>query len=69
MDPRRVEPAICCPECENLLVFHQPDPELPNRLLATCDECKAWFIADEYFNSLIALPRNPRDDRQVQLDW
>lgn len=38
--------SICCPRCENSLTLHQPDPELPNRLLATCDECKSWFLAN-----------------------
>ena len=36
--------AIGCPDCEYPLTFHQPDPDLPHRLSATCDECKSWFF-------------------------
>ena len=37
---------ICCPTCEFSLTLHQPDPDLPDRLLATCDDCKSWFLTD-----------------------
>ena len=37
------EVAICCPQCEYSLTLHQPDPELPERLLATCDDCNRGF--------------------------
>jgi hypothetical protein len=35
-----------CQECESTLRLHQPDPELPDRLLGTCDDCKSWFLID-----------------------
>lgn len=35
---------LACPECDSDLVLHQPDGNRPERLLATCDECKAWFL-------------------------
>ena len=35
---------ICCPNCESPLAIHQPDPGLPDRLLATCDDCKSWYV-------------------------
>jgi hypothetical protein len=35
-----------CPNCENDLTIHQPDPDLWNRLLATCDDCKSWFVLE-----------------------
>jgi hypothetical protein len=38
--------AICCPRCESGLTLHQPDADVPDRLLATCDECKSWFLAN-----------------------
>jgi hypothetical protein len=38
--------SLSCPRCEFLLTIHQPDPELPDRLLATCQGCEAWFLAD-----------------------
>jgi hypothetical protein len=28
--------------CMTILDLHQPDPELADRLLATCSECKYW---------------------------
>ena len=34
-----------CPRCECSLTLHQPDSDLPDRLLATCDECKSWHLA------------------------
>ena len=46
---------ICCPRCEFSLTLHQPDPELPERLLATCDECKAWFLTDSTGVKLTAI--------------
>jgi hypothetical protein len=55
------EVATCCPRCEYSLTLHQPDPELPDRLLATCDECKAWFLTDSDGVKLIAIPTR-RDD-------
>jgi hypothetical protein len=51
--------AMCCPECECELTFHQPDPELADRLLATCDECKSWFLANSERDLLMALPEFP----------
>jgi hypothetical protein len=53
--------ATCCPQCECSLTLHQPDPELPARLLATCDECKAWFLTDSDAVKLVAIPTR-RDD-------
>lgn len=35
-----------CPSCGAGLVLHQPDLDLANRLLGTCEECKAWFVVD-----------------------
>lgn len=36
----------CCPKCEERLALHQPDPELDDRLLGTCGECKTWYLLD-----------------------
>ena len=33
-----------CPNCGDELLIHQPDPETPDRLLGTCDECKSWYL-------------------------
>ena len=48
--------AMSCPACECDLTLHQPDPELPNRLLATCDECKSWFLANSEGVCVTRLP-------------
>ena len=56
---------ICCPECECPLTLHQPDSDLPNRLLATCDDCKAWFLTDGRTHSLIPLAQYFRDQPQT----
>lgn len=38
--------SLCCPRCEGALTLHQPDPDLPGRLLATCFECKTWYLTN-----------------------
>lgn len=38
--------APCCPRCGDSLVLHQPDPQLPHRLLAVCEACKTWYVSD-----------------------
>jgi hypothetical protein len=53
--------SICCPDCECSLTLHQPDSDLPDRLLATCDECKAWFLATSDGDILIPVPQLPDD--------
>ena len=52
--------SICCPRCESSLSMHQPDPDLPDRLLATCDECKSWFLANSDATTLVPIPRTAR---------
>jgi uncharacterized protein YbaR (Trm112 family) len=47
---------ICCPRCENELTLHQPDEELADRLLATCEDCKSWFLTDAGGSVLIPIP-------------
>ena len=40
----------CCLKCGGELELHQPDIELPDRLLATCgercQECGSWHLMD-----------------------
>ena len=49
-----------CLSCDNSLDFHQPDPDLPQRMLGTCDACKSWhllnFVADGPGAVLTLLP-------------
>jgi len=45
-----------CPQCGSSLTLHQPDPELPDRLLATCEECKSWFLTCREGRILVRIP-------------
>ena len=53
--------AICCPECKYLLTLHQPDADLPDRLLATCEKCKSWFLTNSDGIALMRLSQFPDD--------
>ena len=53
--------AISCPSCEADLTLHQPDPELADRLLAICEECKSWFLANSEGVVLTRVPEFPYD--------
>lgn len=35
-----------CLNCRNALDIHQPDGNLPDRMLATCPECRAWYLIE-----------------------
>jgi hypothetical protein len=35
-----------CGRCGSSLELHQPDADLPNRLLGTCPACKAWYVVE-----------------------
>jgi hypothetical protein len=50
----------CCPRCEGLLTLHQPDPQLPECFLATCDECTSWYLTNPSGTTLSAI-RQPKD--------
>lgn len=47
---------IHCPQCQSPLVLHQPDPDLADLMLATCDECKSWFLLASKSVELTPLP-------------
>ena len=36
---------VRCPACQSPLAIHQPEKDVPHRLLAscTCEECGVWF--------------------------
>lgn len=36
-----------CPHCQSELQFHQPDSELPDRLLAVCEDCHHWYLKQD----------------------
>src|SRR6516162_4174495 len=44
-DPHEDAPVVCC-TCGGDLSLHQPDPEMPERILGTCCDCKAWYLLD-----------------------
>ena len=48
MDLESDEPLsqIRCSGCASLMAGHMPDPDLPERLLATCERCKSWYVMD-----------------------
>ena len=47
---------VRCPACRDHLFLHQPDEECPDRLLGTCDECRAWFLIDAAGKVMVRLP-------------
>jgi hypothetical protein len=50
------------------LSFHQPDPDLPDRLLATCDECKSWFLANNDGTILVPVSKLPKSINPSEKD-
>ena len=60
--------SICCPRCEYSLSLHQPDSDLPDRLLATCGDCRSWFLTDSDGLVLIPLPELPNDGGSSETD-
>ncbi|HEV3163259.1 MAG TPA: hypothetical protein VGZ22_04405 [Isosphaeraceae bacterium] len=36
--------SILCPKCQGPITVHQPDAQLPDQLLGTCDGCGAWYV-------------------------
>jgi hypothetical protein len=45
-----------CPFCDSPLELHQPDPELPHRLLAICEKCKSWYVSSAQGAPLTPVP-------------
>ncbi len=35
-----------CLNCSSELTLHQPDMEMPERLLGVCESCKNWYLID-----------------------
>jgi hypothetical protein len=48
--------SLPCPGCHEGLALHQPDPQLPDRLLGTCGECHAWFLILAIAGLMVRLP-------------
>jgi hypothetical protein len=49
--------SVCCGRCQGALEFHQPDVEMPHRILATCGTCSSWYLIDLARGWLLAYPR------------
>ncbi len=47
---------VPCASCHGFLVLHQPDEDLPHRLLGTCRECRTWFLVDGDTELMVKLP-------------
>jgi uncharacterized protein YbaR (Trm112 family) len=47
---------IECPGCGDSLTVHQPDENLPDRLLGTCPDCRTWFLIDGATEVMVKLP-------------
>ena len=65
--PDRDSRLIHCPRCQCPLVLHQPDPELADRLLATCDECKSWYLLTSESDELSQILDASNNDALRQL--
>ena len=46
---------VDCPRCGHELVAHQPDAGCPDRLLATCKGCHAWFLTTAALRPLVLI--------------
>jgi hypothetical protein len=44
--------------------IHQPDPELVDRYLATCDECKLWLVRNSKEDVLLLPPESLDEDSE-----
>jgi hypothetical protein len=51
-----------CPRCRRPLTLHQPDPDRPDRLVATCEGCRNWFIINTATGLMARLP----DDQELR---
>ncbi len=64
---------VQCASCHGSLVLHQPDEELPERMLGTCEECQTWFLIYADTQLMLKLPdekmlRDPRERWSPSLD-
>jgi len=46
-----------CRNCGEYLDLHQPDCDLPNRLLGTCGNCKTWYLLNDDQDLVEIAPR------------
>lgn len=48
---------LVCRKCWSDLILHQPDPQMPEQILGTCDECKTWYLFDGDLKCVEIAPR------------
>ena len=46
-DPLSDPTEASCLSCREPLEFHQPDLDQPDRLIATCGDCKRWYLVEQ----------------------
>ena len=59
--------SLQCLSCGKTLDVHQPDADLPYRMLATCEACKGWHVVDcdrEGMHALLMLLPEPPSKRE-----
>src|SRR5215831_3941629 len=54
---------MACPRCHAYLSIHQPDQELPDRLLGTCEDCRSWFLINAASGVIVRLPSEEELER------
>jgi hypothetical protein len=47
---------IPCPICLSNLSIHSPDPDLPDLLLGTCEDCRSWYVMDTSKGEMVRVP-------------
>jgi hypothetical protein len=57
---------VGCPNCQCELSVHQPDLELPDRMLGTCPECKSWYLMDWVEGVMLLMPRGHLSDAPLR---
>ena len=65
LEPEPADRVLCdviCPRCTSRMEIHQPDPELADRFLATCVECKLWLVRNSKEDVLLLPPDTLDED-------
>jgi hypothetical protein len=57
-----------CPRCNSPMAIHQPDPELVDRYLATCDECRLWVVRNSKEDVIVLLPEILDEDHECEAE-
>jgi hypothetical protein len=55
---RKARLRVRCSNCQCHLAVHMPDPELPDRMLGTCSDCKSWYLLDCEGGVMFLMPED-----------